>query len=225
MSTQLKSAFEKIIKMPYFKNEHAHGGISFHSHEAAVVEILKSEGYTEIPVEKFPKLSKSLIKKWADCGDDAVLEDALKEMNNGEFINQPAGSQAFPDALVKDFVTGKIFVIECKSTKKSKSPMWNDSLPKQYGIYVFCSQQMNQTTVFLGKDVINQEIVESEKRMNEAIDEVVKSFYLKNKKDDIYNRGWKPKHRRQNFQAGKGADYFSHPDRKHCENNVLEYVR
>ena len=43
---------------------------------------------------------------------------------------------------------------------------------------------------------------------------------------DKFGRGWVQKSRKQHFQGGKKemTDYFSHPNRRQCEENVLQYV-
>lgn len=224
MSKKLKEVLENVLSMPYFKNDHAQGGEKFSRHEDAVAERLKGGGFNEILASNFPKLSKNVLKKWADGGDETALRNAIAGMKEGEFISQPGGSQAFPDFLVMDFEGGKLYAVECKSTKKGVAPMWNDNLPKPNGIYVFSSGSLNKTTVFLGKDVIAIEIVENTKKMLADFDEIVKKYNEQNKLLDKHGRGWYPDFRPQNFQHGAGSNYFSHSQKSECEQNVLTYV-
>jgi hypothetical protein len=103
--------------------------------------------------------------------------------------------------------------------------MWNDNLPKPNSIYVFSSGKTNSTTVFLGKDVITNDIIINQKIMISELTDVVKKYKTINTDKDMYKRGWDIKFRPQNFQSGgkNQTDYFNHPDRKKCEGNVLEY--
>ena len=89
--------------MPYFKNEHHRsGGVSF-GHEEAVALKIKDAGFTEFDKSQFKKITKGLLKKWAKTGVDTDLRTATTNLPNGSYIVQPAGSQGFPDILVKDF--------------------------------------------------------------------------------------------------------------------------
>jgi len=225
MSTQLHSAFESILKMPYFKNEsHKSGGATF-GHEEAVAEKIKGAGFTEVQKSAYPNLKKGLLVKWAETGNDTELKKATAGMPNGTYILQPAGSQSFPDILIKDF-DGRFIASECKSGQKSSAPMWNDNTPKPNTIYILSSGSNNATTIFQGKDVISEEEQKLMDEQEAAIAKVVKEYNDKMKAIDKFGRGWVQKSRKQHFQGGKKemTDYFSHPNRRQCEENVLQYV-
>lgn len=226
MSKQLHQAVKSILAMPYFMNEHARSGGSKHGHEEAVAEKIREAGFTEIAKSTYPKVTKGLLKRWAETLDDGELRSVTEGMPVGSFILQPAGSQGFPDVLVKDW--GDRFVaVECKSGKDGRTPMWNDNLPKQETVYVLSSGEMDETTVFMGRDVITPGMVDSQKEMLKEMNQLVNKYRKINKAKDLFGRGWDIKYRPQNFQGGgkELADYFGHKDRKACEKNAMEFAK
>lgn len=226
MSKQLHRAIQSILAMPYFKNEHAQSGGSNHGHEEAVAAQIRAAKFSEIAKSTYPKVTKGLLKRWAETLDDGELRSVTEGMPVGSFILQPAGSQGFPDVLVKDW--GDRFVaVECKSGKDGRTPMWNDNLPKQETVYVLSSGKRDETTVFMGRDVITPEMVDSQKEMLKEMDRLVNKYRKINKAKDLFGRGWDIKYRPQNFQGGGKmlTDYFDHKDRKACENNAMEFAK
>lgn len=224
MSTQLHTALTSILKMPYFKNETAKSAGAHYGHEEAVAIRIRDSGFTEQDKSLYPKLKKGLLKKWAETGIDADLRRVTAGMPQGTFILQPAGSQGFPDILVKDF--GDRFVaIECKSGQSGLCPMWNDNLPKPDAIYVLSSGRLDETTVFMGQDVMTKDLLASQQAMIKEMSKIVDKYRLINKELDQFSRGWDTKFRPQNFQGGGNikTNYFTHSDRKMCEENVLNF--
>ena len=212
--------------MPYFKNENARSGGANYGHESAVAEKFRLAEFVEIDRKQFPKLTKTLLKKWASTGNDTDLRKVTESLSVGSYILQPAGTQGFPDILVRDF-NDRFVAVECKSGQTGLCPMWNDNLPKMDAIYVLSSGVTNQTTIFLGKDVITQEMLASQVAMVKELMTVVNKYREINKSLDLFNRGWDIKFRPQNFQNG-GADktnYFTHANRHQCEANALEYAK
>jgi hypothetical protein len=226
MSIQLHKAIEIILSMPFYKNENARSGGGDYGHEAAVAVRIKSAGFVEYHKENFPKLKKGLLKKWAESGNDTDLRKVTAGLPAGTYILQPAGSQGFPDVLVKDF-NDRFVAVECKSGLGGLTPMWNDNLPKPNTIYVLSSGKANATTVFLGKDVMTEEMLTSQQAMIKELNDIVARYKLTNQTIDKYNRGWDIKFRPQNFQGGGKhlTNYFTHQDRQQCETNVLEYAK
>ncbi|CAB4241637.1 hypothetical protein UFOVP71_175 [uncultured Caudovirales phage] len=226
MSQQLHTALTSILAMPYFKNENARSGGASYGHEDAVAIRIKDSGFTEQPKTLYPKLKKGLLKKWAESGNDADLRKVTAGMPPGTFVLQPAGSQGFPDILVKDF-NDRFVAVECKSGQTGLCPMWNDSLPRPFTIYVLASGIQNATTVFMGRDVISSEeqlLMDEEER---AIAKIVKEYNQRMAAIDKFNRGWLQKSRKQHFQGGGGkkTNYFTHLSRSECEKNALEYAQ
>lgn len=226
MSKQLHTAIKSILEMPYFKNEHARSGGAVFGHEEAVANKIRESGFSEVDKASYPKLTKSLLKKWADGTDDAKLREATKGMPAGTFILQPAGTQGFPDILVKDF-NDRFVAVECKSGQNGLCPMWNDNVPKLGSvIYVLSSGAVDQTTVFLGRDVITQEEIDLMAEQEKEIAEIVKKYNTLIESHDRFGRGWVQKSRKQHFQGGGGAktNYFTHSTRNTCEQNALNFA-
>jgi hypothetical protein len=226
MSTQLYNAISSILAMPYFKNDHARSGSTVHGHEDAVAEKIKDNGFTEEQKVSYPKLSKSVLREWAESGKTSELEKILITMPAGSYMVQPAGSQGFPDILVKDFC-GRYVAVECKSGKNGVCPMWNDNTPKPMAIYVLSSGAEDSTTIFMGKDVITPEEQALMDELQKKLADVVKIYTNKLKAIDTFKRGWIQKARKQHFQGGgsEKTNYFTHNSRQQCEKNALDYAK
>ena len=200
-----------------------------------------------------PKLLKEVLNEWidTDLAPDFLLEKTDKEykrvkdahktrrfknMPLGSFIAQPCGSNSFPDFLIRDF-DGRFFPLEAKSGKKqdnketlddatTAAPMWNDNLPKHGAIYVYSNEKNNKTTVALGKDLIDKEVIEIRKEMDRDTALLVESYKARIRAADKKRRGWDPGYRPQNFQSGgmEFTDWFNHSDKEQCEQNVLAFA-
>lgn len=226
MSKQLHQAMTDILGMGYFANQNARSGGQTYGHEEAVALRIQSAGFAESSKAQFPKLKKGLLKKWANTGDDTLIESILADMPEGSYILQPAGSQGFPDILVKDF-GGRLIAVECKSGKNGLCPMWNDNVPKQRALYVLSSGLANDTTLFLGRDVIAQSTYDLMAQQEAEIALIVNKYNQLMKSADTHKRGWLQKSRKQHFQGGGAAltNYFTHSDRKRCESEALKWSR
>jgi hypothetical protein len=225
MSQQLHTAVTKILAMPYFKNEQARSGGATYGHEEAVAKRIKDAGFTEVDKNNYPGLKKSLLKKWAKTGNDTALREVTKGLPVGSYILQPAGSQGFPDILILDF-NNQFISIECKSAKGC-CPMWNDSLPHPNSIYVLASGNLNETTIFMGRDVISEEELDCRDSFLLDLQLVVDKYRELMPTIDAFERGWLLRARQQFFQEGGGikTNYFKHPKRRACELLALEYAR
>jgi hypothetical protein len=225
MSTQLHAAMTEILKMPYFKNEQAQSGGAKYGHEDAVALRIKDAGFTAVSKDQYPKITKSMLKKWARTNDDTALRKATVGLPQGSYIVQPSGSQGFPDILVLDF-NDLFFSIECKSSKTT-CPMWNDSLPHPNSIYVLACGNLNQTTLFMGRDVITEEQLVCRDNFMLEVKELIAKYKEIMAPLDFHKRGWYLKARPQNFQEGGGdmTNYFIHPKRSICEKLALEFAR
>lgn len=212
--------------MPYFKNQNARSGGAVYGHEDAVAERIGSAGFVEADKKSYPKVTKSLLKKWATDGDDTELRKATVGLPVGTFILQPAGTQGFPDVLVKDF-NDRFVAVECKSGQNGLCPMWNDNVPKPNTLYVLASGEVNQTTIFMGCDVISPEEQQLMDEQEAAIAAVVKLYNQKMAAIDKFGRGWLQKSRKQHFQGGGGVktNYFTHASRSQCEQNALDFAK
>jgi hypothetical protein len=226
MSIQFHRAITDILSMPYYKNEAAKSGQVVHGHEDAVALVFKNNNFKELDKQNYKKLTKKILKEWAITGDDSKIIKCTSDMEPGSYIKQPAGSQGFPDILVKDY-NARLVALECKSVKGGGTPMWNDSLPKFNAIYIMNSGKYNATTLFLGQDVISQEELDLMKELEEENNKRAKEYATKLASIDQFNRGWIQRARKQHFQFGGAlkTDYFVHPDRTKCEQNVLQYAK
>lgn len=146
------------------------------------------------------------------------------ELRNGEFIYQPNGNNNNPDFRVK--YKGKVYDIECKSSEGS-FPTYNSAYPKEGFIYIFTSKKYDATTIYFGRDVYSREM---EILINKMLDEMY-SIHDKYKplfkKADSLKRGFGFYLRDMHIQEGgkEFTDYFAHPDRERCEQNVLNTFR
>jgi hypothetical protein len=226
MSKQFHQALKTILDMPYYKNDQARSGATDAGHEQAVADRVESAGFTAVSKAQHPKLTKSLLRRWAEGGSDQDLRRATEGMPPGSFIVQPAGSQGFPDILVRDF-NDRFIALECKSGKNGQCPMWNDNTPKPMAIYVLSSGVQNSTTVFMGRDVITAEEQSLMDELQTKLTAIVKEYAVKLTKVDRFNRGWIQKARKQHFQGGgsEKTNYFTHSQRSICEKNALDYAQ
>ena len=225
MGQRFHKAIKNILAMPYFKNENARSGNADYGHEAAIAVRIKDAGFNEEKKETYPGLTKSLLKKWAEGKDDGALVKELEDMPEGSYILQPAGTQGFPDVLVKDYGS-RLVAVEAKSGKDGTTPMWNDNVPKPDTIYVLSSGKLNETTIFMGRDVIGQAVYDIMAEQEAEIAKVIKKYHSKLIEADVHNRGWIQKSRKQHFQEGgkKKTNYFTHPNRAECEKNALDFA-
>jgi len=226
MSNNLRKAGEAILKMGYYKNQNARSGSYNPGHEEAVAVVLEEHGFKRFTQKDFPHLKRSMLKRWWDSRftDTAELEDVLNTMPVSSFILQPGGSQSFPDLLIRD--TNRRFVaLECKSGK-GYHPMWNDSTAKHGAVYIMSSEKVNESTMFMGEDVITQDELDVISHYHKLFNDLKNQCQDAMSKVFSMKRGWYYSHRQQFFQIG-GAEYtnyFTHKDRKMCEQNVLTFL-
>lgn len=227
MSIQFQTAIQNILNMPYFKNEHARSAKTKMGHEDAVAQQIADSGFSQFFLHQKIKNIKRLIKSWVETGKTTDMSLALADMPSGSYILQPAGTQAFPDILVRDF-SGAFIAVECKSVSNGTCPMWNDNVPQQNAVYILSTGKFSEksTTVFLGSDVITTEMINLLKEQERAMIKLAESFAARMRVADTYNRGWIQKSRRQNFQQGGNSftNWFAHADRNKCEQNVLTFA-
>jgi hypothetical protein len=241
MGLELKQFITNVLAMPHYSNDRAGSGEKFNSHEDALSNELIKVGYTEINQTgsrinrngkkvralTYPNLKSKAFKR-AMSSDNRQDEIAalVPGMENGRFIRQPLGSQSFPDFLIRDF-SGAFAIIEAKSTQSS-TPAWNDSLVKRDAIYIFSSGKHNQSTVFLGHDVLDTAREQYLWNQYLKIKEIVEQTQTElEQMPDPFNRGFTLSYARPKFEQLGGQakiDYFSHKDRKTCEENVLYFA-
>ena len=153
-----------------------------------------------------------------------LLDEGFVEANNvddlqpGQFVYQPNGSQRAPDFLVNN--KGNLEKIEAKTTK-GVCPKYNSGLPKEDTIYVFSSGKYNKTTVFYGDKVVSDKKRKLFDELHNEINKLINSYESKPEWQD--NRGFCLYHRKDYQQQGgqKYVDYFKHSERHWCEQNVI----
>lgn len=233
--------------MPHHGNDSRGSGEKHDSHEDALsVELVKA-GFVEVvqegkrltrpskknPVGRltktrtFPKLSRNSLKAAIESiNRQSEIAKLVNGIKPGTFIRQPCGSQSFPDFLVCDF-SGNFVIVEAKSGN-GVVPAWNDSLVKQDAIYIFSSGSCNQTTVFLGQDVLDCARKEYMENLFSQINTLLDAGQQALKDmPDPFNRGFSLSYIRPKYEQGGGnekVNYFKHASRQTCENNVLEFA-
>lgn len=153
--------------------------------EAEIYKRLIKKGYKDKEDEK----EDVSIKTFLDEQKDNVLnlnEIKTNPFKNEEpsFIYQPYGSQSFPDFLI--FEGDTVIPLEVKSsTKGGNHPMWNGSLPRSNGLYMFVSKKDNNIkgiTFFKGNLLLSESQYEKlkfyvediKKYTNEKLKELLK---------------------------------------------------
>lgn len=211
--------YNDLISMPYFRNYQAVSGNvhNISKHEDAVEQVLLN---SNLEKKSFKALTESLgfdtRREFRDFLQEGYFHEKVPD---NTFYYQPTGENDSPDFIFK--VDNKVFLLECKSGKNNK-PMFNSGLPKKGYIYLFCSEKSNQSTMFLGEDIVNdlqREIIEE---YNKAQKQIVEELNRKLAENDAQKRGIIYYERNMWNQAGgkEKADYFTHESRAQCEQNV-----
>ena len=206
MKTTMKSFFEEVLKIEYTSNT-----FKATDHESIVNRLLVKHGYNEVTKEE----AQMRVSKKVRLTDDVYL----KCLSEGEFVAQPYGSQNHPDFMVKH--NNKLVKIECKASK-GNAPTYNTTAPVSDSIYIFTSKKYG-TTIFYGCDVLDEEMRESYKQMEKELWDVVSRY----QETDLWknnDRGFSFYMRNMFIQSGGGkkCNYFTHPDRKYCEQQVID---
>ena len=93
-----------------------------------------------------------------------VEKKSMKELFINNYVYQPYGSQKPPDFAIN--YNEVIYNIECKSSKRTKKPMWNCSIPDDKTIYIFSVPDCN--ILFFGNWILDDK---TKKIMDEFIEE------------------------------------------------------
>lgn len=239
MSKQLLKSFKAILSMPHYANAASSGKARYDSHEEALCAVFESNGYKRIEqfsmgtnrngrtvkLLTYPKLKKgALLRAVASANKQAELEALCGDMPPGSYIHQPAGSQSFPDFLIRDF-SGVFVVVEAKSGAGA-GPVWNDSLPKLGAVYVMSSGKYNASTVFLGEDWISSGELAIFEQLYKDIARLVTKANASLVTLNTHQRGFQYYARNKHQQAGSSqyTDPFQHPMRASCEQHVLTFA-
>jgi len=210
----MKGIIKDILGMPYYRNYAACSGKvhNIANHESAVEDILINHGLSII------------ARKVTKAERDAWLAGETDDLEENTYISQPCGTHNSPDFIIKQ--CGKLYFVECKSVKKGGMPVYNSGLPKENYIYVFSSKKYDQTTVYLGRDVVEPGV----RRILEDMEQKIKDLcYNATQKlrEVVENTHGVSIYARSMFNhyGGKDkTDYFHNSRRRELEQNVLDFV-
>ena len=203
----MEKIVNELMAMPFTKNQYGKA-----SHEDAIEQIFIQNNLVLNPM----KISKS--------ERDAALKGAdIEGLKNSQYLAQPCGNNDSPDFIVKH--NNKLYFFEAKSSSQPH-PTFNGGLPKEQYIYVFSTKKYNETTIFLGKDAVNDIKRDLFGDLVDELRDVVKKYQSMDAWQDD-DRGFDFYMRSMFIQSGGASktDYFKHSDREQTEKNVLEWVR
>jgi len=219
----LSGFMEEVLQMPYYKNYAAASGAVHNvcKHEDAVLDLLERHGFRDsnLPSRKGSASPISLGDR-----DLAIADEAnLLGIPNNSYVSQPCGTHASPDFIVNH--GGKLFFLECKSSQQTY-PTFNSGLPCESYIYIFASKKTNETTVFMGDDIVDSEQREIIEEGRAYIEQVLTETNRQLKLADSLNRGIDYYSRAMFTQKGGApkSNYFKHANRGACEERVMKYV-
>lgn len=216
--TDLATALTELMRDPGYG-----GGREFEV--GAMNLIAERTGAKLISTEEFAASFPGMKRKARDYARSKTCEDSgcwglgVERKDPGQgliIVDQPNGTQEFPDALLIWLEVGLGIPIEFKSSKTA-TPTWNSGLPRLNAIYVFQrSGKRGGVTTFFGKHVISAEEIAKFREMREAAE----AFYAKtNAALEALGGGWSGYQRPMHLQKG---DIFSGAMRRVNEQEVID---
>lgn len=203
------------------------GGQQGKEFEDRIETNLKKIGFTRVlprdfKKNEYQKLKKEVLDKESDVG----IPNTYTSLKS-HFLNNPFGSQRYPDFLV--FEGEKIISVEVKfSSQNQKKPVWNSGLPRPNGIYIFGSYKHMDATFFRGCDVLNlSEVNKLHRFFDNDLRKLQKTFNSREMEKQPY--GFQT-YVRKAFDQTKTPNsdaiinFFTNPNRKKLESNVLNYL-
>ena len=210
----MKNIIKDFLKMPYYRNYAACSGKVHNvaNHENAVEDILINHGLSAVE------------RKVAKAERDAWLAGGADDMEDNTYISQPCGTHDSPDFIIKE--SGKMYFVECKSVKKGGTPVYNSGLPKEKYIYVFSSKKYDETTVYLGRDVVEPGVFKVLKEMEQKIKDLCHSAtqQLREVKENTHGLVIYARSMFGHYGIKDKTDYFHNSRRRELEQNVLDFV-
>ena len=210
----MKDIIKDVLEMPYYRNYAACSGKVHNvaNHENAVEDILVNHGLSAVE------------RKVAKAERDAWLAGETDDMEDSTYISQPCGTHDSPDFIIKD--SGKLYFVECKSVKKGGTPVYNSGLPKDKYIYVFSSKKYDQTTVYLGRDVVEPGVLKTLKEMEKKIKDLCHQATqeLREVVENTHGLGIYARSMFGHYGIKDKTDYFHNSRRRELEQNVLDFV-
>lgn len=229
----LNNALKELLSLPHYKNYAACSGAVHNvaKHEDAIADLLIKHGFKEINRCKtnfWTDAPKSQKIPQKDFWNNHLKPNWVPDLPNNVFIQQPFGTHACPDFIIK--WNNILFPLEAKSVDgKNDSPLYNGGLPKPTCVYAFCCSKYNKTTIYRGCDIMDEEkrkrFLEHHKKIKALCDE----FTENEMKDDPLNRGFiyydRAMYQQKKTLSGISKDYFKHPDREKCEIAVFDWIK
>ena len=167
--------------------------------------------------------------KWKNGTEHELQVMDLLDQMGIEYVYQPRGPQQFPDFEIPS--RWGTIKLECKSSQGA-APMYNSGRPHADGLYVFTSKNslprvsgVEDTTIFWGDDVLT----EQKHKLYDMMLQEMKDVELRWKSHPDWEdaRGFDFYLREMYTQKGKAdkTNYFTHKDRKQCEQNVFNFFK
>jgi hypothetical protein len=147
------------------------------------------------------------------------------------YVREPFNTQSFPDFIIFD--KNYLIPIEIKSSKKSDIPMWNNSYPKQYAIYIFMAyaEKLSQKEIvyFMGRDVITKDCSDI---FSNRMKEIQKAAQFSKEELEILDKhkyGWNPyvriNYRQQIHCPDTCPSFVNNPNKLANNQNVIRYLK
>ena len=156
--------------------------------------------------------------------DDADIDNDTHL--NHHYINQPFGSQKYPDILVFD--TRYILCLELKfSSRGAAQPVWNSGLPRAHGIYIFASPRRQDITFFRGCDILDDQDRELLKGFFDGELERSKSFnegHMSEQQFGFSTYARKAYQQSQTYNPDAIINFFDNRLRLGLEKSVIDYL-
>lgn len=214
----ISNVLKELASLPYFKNEAAASG-AVHNvarHEDAIANVLKKHGFQLGKIPVGTKRNDAL--KW-------IKEPQLSSVPNGTFIEQPFGTHNSPDFIIK-VMDEVIIFLEAKSSSGTH-PLYNSGGVSEDFLYVFCSKNTDQSTIYKGDSIIT---IQQQKLIDEHIEEARrkdKELNAKLKEIDSNHRGICFYTRPMINQSGGNSytNYFAHEAKTSAQEHALNWVK
>lgn len=143
---------------------------------------------------------------------------------HAHYIQQPNGSQDYPDFIV--FEKERILTVESKFKKTGGGfPMWNSGTPRKHGIYLFITP--DDVTFFLGGDILSDRDLKNIEEYRTKATEFAEKTNAQLLSNQPY--GFTVYHRfaiEQKVKHNPSAttNFFTNPKRVQLEKNVLDFI-
>lgn len=193
--------------------------------ENLFVSKLDEVGYESYNSNDLTSSASQRIKSSIEDDDGEITNPTSLDFH---YIEQPFGSQQYPDILL--FNELYVSCIELKFSKKgSVKPLWNSGLPRAYGLYIFASRgkNRNDVTFFRGCDIVTNK--ERELLKGFFDDEIDRSVdfnkeHMANQKFGFCVYARKAYHQSRTFNSNAVTNFFNNSLRLDLETSLLNHI-